>query len=160
MGVYCYKKEAYDREPLQIAAVLGPLHNTAFSKVCVFVVMENASIASRPHYRFDAFSTIHIETLENDRIARCHGDVSWTYKHTRLRYFRSSFSFWSVFRPFSTVHTNTICMRFRFDPLSRAFSNRCVFDENAQRISVDGRPKRIEMYAFSNKNALVWWKGP
>ena len=25
-----------------------------------------------------------------------------------------------------------------------------------ERISVDGRPKRIEMYAFSNKNALVW----
>ena len=48
-------------------------------------------------------------------------------------------------------------MRFRFDPLSRAFSNRrCVFNENAQRISVDGRPKRIEMYAFSMENALVW----
>ena len=25
-----------------------------------------------------------------------------------------------------------------------------------ERISVDGRPKRIEMYAFSNENALVW----
>ena len=46
--------------------------------------------------------------------------------------------------------------RIRFDPLSREFSNRRVFDENAQRISVDGRPKRIEMYAtFSNENALV-----
>ena len=31
-----------------------------------------------------------------------------------------------------------------------------VFDENAQRFSVDRRPKRIEMYAFSNENALVW----
>ena len=41
-------------------------------------------------------------------------------------------------------------MRFLFDPLSRAFSNRCVFDENAQRISVDVRPKRIEMYGFSS----------
>ena len=48
------------------------------------------------------------------------------------------------------------CMHFRFDPLSRAFSNRCVFDENAQRISVDGRPKCIEMYAVSNENALMW----
>ena len=57
------------------------------------------------------------------------------------------------------MYTDTICMRFRFDPLSRAFSNRCVFNENAQRISVDGRPKRIEMYAFLNKNELVW-KGP
>jgi len=40
---------------------------------------------------------------------------------------------------------NVICMHFRFDPLSRAFSNRCVFDENAQRISVDERPKRIDV---------------
>ena len=52
-------------------------------------------------------------------------------------------------------------MRFRFDPLSRAFSNRCVFIEkaqigNAQVISVNGKPKRIEMYAFSNENASVW----
>ena len=33
--------------------------------------------------------------------------------------------------------------------------DRYVFDENAQCISVDARPKRIEMYAFSNENALV-----
>ena len=30
------------------------------------------------------------------------------------------------------------------------------FDENAQRISVNGRPKRIKMYAFLNENALGW----
>ena len=52
------------------------------------------------------------------------------------------------FRRFSTVRTDTICMCFRFDPLSRVFSNRCVFDENAQRVSVVGRPKRIEVYAI------------
>ena len=52
---------------------------------------------SRPNYNFDAFSTIHTKTFENDsdRIIRC--DVSGTlceyYKHTRLRYFRSPFSF-------------------------------------------------------------------
>ena len=46
-------------------------------------------------------------------------------------------------------------MRIRFDQLSRAFSNRCVFDQKPQRISVDRRPKRIEMYAFSNERALV-----
>ena len=40
----------------------------------------------------------------------------------------------SVIDAFSTVHTNKICMRLRFDPLSRAFSNRCVFDQNPQRI--------------------------
>ena len=56
---------------------------------------------------------------------------------------------------FSTVHNNRICMRFRFDPLSRAFSNRRVFNENAKRIGVDGRPKRIEMCAFLNFNFLL-----
>ena len=40
---------------------------------------------------------------------------------------------------------NTIRRRFCFDRLSRAFSNRCVLDENAQRISVGGTPKRLEM---------------
>ena len=49
-----------------------------------------------------------------------------------------------------------ICMRFRLIRLvSQAFSNRCVFNENAQRISADGRPKRVELYAFSNQNALL-----
>ena len=58
----------------------------------------------------------------------------------------------------STVHTNTICMHFRLNHFQlRAFSNRCVFDENAnaKRISVSGRSRRIEMHAFSNENALV-----
>ena len=41
------------------------------------------------------------------------------YKHTRLRYLWSSFSF--CFVAFSTVYANALCMRFRFDPLSRAF---------------------------------------
>ena len=40
----------------------------------------------------------------------------------------------SVNDTFSTVHTNKIRIRLRFDPLSRAFSNRCVFDQNPQRI--------------------------
>ena len=44
----------------------------------------------------------------------------------------------------------------RFDTLSRAFSNRRVFDENAQRISVVwAEGKRIEMCAFLKENALV-----
>ena len=49
---------------------LGPVHTNAFSKVRVFSVIENASIDSRPHYRFDAFSTAHAKTFKNDRIAR------------------------------------------------------------------------------------------
>ena len=48
-------------------------------------------------------------------------------------------------------------MPFCFDPLlSTVFSNRCVFGGNAQRISVNRRPKRIKMYTFSNENAFVW----
>lgn len=57
---------------------------------------------------------------------------------------------------FSIVHTIAICMSFRFRPLSNAFLDRCVFDENAQRSSVDGRLKRIQMYVFSNEDAWLW----
>ena len=57
---------------------------------------------------------------------------------------------------FSIVHTITICMSFRFRPHSNAFLDRCVFDENAQRYSVDGRLKRIQMYVFSNEDAWLW----
>ena len=48
-------------------------------------------------------------------------------------------------------------MHFRFDILSKAFSNRCLYDEDAQHItiSLDGRPRRIELYAFSNEVALA-----
>ena len=56
------------------------------------------------------------------------------------------------FDAFWSIHTETIDMRSRFDPLSRAFSNRCVSDENAQRNSVERRPKRIEMSAFLSEN--------
>ena len=96
--------------------------------------------------------------FENDRIARC--DVSRTlYAHATKTQACAIFGHCFHFDALSIVHTNTICMRFCFDPLSRAFSNRCVLNENAQRISVDGRPKSIEMYAFSNENTLAW-KGP
>ena len=48
------------------------------SKSMRFRVNENALIDSRPHCNFDAFSTIHTKTFENDsdRITRC--DVSGT----------------------------------------------------------------------------------
>ena len=45
---------------------------------------------------------------------------------------------------------------FRFDSLSRAFLNGYIFHENGQLISVEGRPERIQMYAFSNNDALMW----
>ena len=40
-------------------------------------------------------------------------------------------------------------MRFWFDPSSTAFLHRCVFDEKAQSISVDRRPKNIIMERLS-----------
>ena len=45
-----------------------------------------------------------------------------------------------------------ILMRFRPFRPSTLMRYVCVFDENAQCITVDGRPKRIEMYAISNEN--------
>ncbi len=47
-----------------------------------------------------------------------------------------------------------ICIHFqqRFQIDAFSANTLSVFE----RISVDGRPKRIEMYAFSNENALVW----
>ena len=46
----------------------GPVHNYTFSKVCVFVVIDNESIDLRPHYRFDAFSTFPVKKF--DRVTR------------------------------------------------------------------------------------------
>ena len=46
---------------------------------------------------------------------------------------------------------------FSFRPTGtfKSVSNRRVFDVNVRCIRVDGKPKRIEMYAFSKENALV-----
>ena len=46
-------------------------------------------------------------------------------------------------------------MRFRYDPLSRVFSNRCVFDENAQRGSVDGRHNASKSIGFSGRGLRI-----
>ena len=52
--------------PLNISNDLGPVHTSAFSNVCMpFRKTENASIDSRPHYRFVVYSTVHAKTLEN-----------------------------------------------------------------------------------------------
>ena len=55
------------------------------------------------------------------------------------------------FDAFSTIHTETTDVRSRFDPLSRAFLTRYISDENAQRNSVDRRPKRIQISSFSKE---------
>ena len=48
----------------------------------------------------------------------------------------------------------SICIHFqqRFQIDAFSVNTLSVF----KRISVDGRPKRINLYAFSNENALVW----
>ena len=149
-----------NRFPLSSVArlVFGPVHADAFSKVCVFVVFENASIDSRLHYRFDAFSNIHTKTFENDSSTRF--NVIWNLcacpsmpgYNPRGTYDVIVFTLMR-FRPSTLIRY--VSVRFRFDPPSRAFSNRCVFDENAQRISVDGKPKRIEVHAFSKRKRTI-----
>ena len=86
----CNTQEKLEAMGILWALWKGPVHTSAFSKVCIFLVIKNASINSRSHYRSDAFLTVHTKTFQKDRIARCF--VSWT-----LWYFRSSFSSWFVF---------------------------------------------------------------
>ena len=138
--------------------VLGPVHADAFSKVCVFVVFENASIDARPHYRFDAFSNVHTKTFENDSSTRF--NAIWNLCACPSMPGYNSRGTYDVivfilmrFRPSTLIRY--VSVRFRFDPPSRAFSNRCVFNENAQPISVDGKPKRIEVHAFSKRKRSI-----
>ena len=92
------------------------------------------------------FGLSKTRTFESYRIARC--DVSWHATGTRAcDIFDHCFHF-DAFSTVLTVHINTICKRFRFDSLSRAFLNGYVFHENAQRISVERRHERIQIYAF------------
>ena len=77
-----------------------------------------------------------------------------------LEHFFATLHDYNLILKFSNVpeslHSNKMCIRFRIDLLSRAFSNQCVFDENARRISVDRKADiRIEMYALSNENVRV-----
>ena len=100
-----------------------------------------SSIDSRLHYRFDAFSTVHTKTFVSERIAHCDKVELYahhaTKTHAPVIFFGHRFYFDAFLTVISTVQSKMICMRFRFDPLSRAFSNRYVSDEKAQRISVD-----------------------
>ena len=72
--VLCHVWHAFVSTSRSLNLYEGPVHTNALSNVYVFVVIENASIYSRPHYRFYAFSNVLTKTFENDRIARC--DVS------------------------------------------------------------------------------------
>ena len=72
LSLSCRKMVNNNRMNARTFKLPGVVHTNAFSKVRDFVVIANASIYSRLHYRFDAFS--NVQTYENDRIARC--DIS------------------------------------------------------------------------------------
>ena len=56
---------------------------------------------------------------------------------------------------FSTFHSNTMWMRFRFGPLSRIFSNFQIDVFSMKTLDTVVWTDEIEMYAFSNENLLV-----
>ena len=62
------KKKSYDH-CMWIFSNYSPVHTDAFSKVCVFIVILNASINSRPHYRFDA---VRLSTLKGSKMIELH----------------------------------------------------------------------------------------
>ena len=71
-------------------------------------------------------------------IAHC--DVSWLFEHAT-----------------NTRACDIFSYRFHFDTFSTVFDHphlNDMYPEKAQRISVDGRPKRSEMYALSNETHL------
>ena len=127
--------------------------------ICCCRVHTNAfSLSSKTHRTIRVHTNVFMRSrlsTKRYRIARC--DVSWTlcacYKRTRSC---------DIFgHPFHSIRLRPstliryVCISVLIHLVSKAFSNRCVFDENSQHISADGRPKRVELYAFSNENALV-----
>ena len=90
------------------------------------------------------------KTFENHRIASC--DKSWSqcacYKHTLPAIFSVIVLILLGFRESTLIRYVCIFVWTTF---------KSVFDENAnaKRIRVSGRPRRIEMHAFENENALV-----
>ena len=101
---------------------INTFREVAALRPCSLVFIENSSIVSRPHYRFDTFSTVHTKPPENDRFAHCDVLVEF-YAHATKTRDCAIFGRLVHFDAFSTAYTNTICMRFVFYALSRAFSN-------------------------------------
>ena len=123
--------------------------------ICCCPVHTNAfSLSSKTHRTIRVHTNVFMRSrlsTKRYRIARCDVSCSACYKPTRLRYFHP---FHSIrLRPSTLIRY--VCISVLIHLVSKAFSNRCVFDENSQHISADGRPKRVELYAFSNENALV-----
>ena len=125
---------------LTLIGALGPVHTNAFSERI------DRFTSTLPFWC--VYDSTHRKTFEDDRMARC--DVC-RRKLDSLRMLQTdAFAIFPFtvfilmrFQPSSTVHIDMMYNRFRFDPLSRAFSNRWVFDEYAQHVSVDGRRKNV-----------------
>ena len=77
---------------------------------------------------FRLFTLKHLKTVELHIVTQVE-----LYTYATNTYTCDSLGHRFHFDTFFTVDTNTICMHFRFDPPSLAFSNRCIFDDNAQR---------------------------
>ena len=96
-----------------------------------------------PHYRYEAFSTLHTKTFENDSY------TLWRKLNTcacDLLIHRFHFDAFSTV--FDRLHLCDMYTRFCFDPLSWTYLNRCVFGENDQRFSVGGPD-------WTNRNVCV-----
>ena len=123
----------------------GSVHTDAFSLVCVSVVIENAPTDSCPLY-------LRTSTLKRSKMIQLQV-VTYVelYRHHTNTRACDSLGHRFHFDAFSTVfdrpHKNDMYAFSFWSRLSRALSNRCVFDKNAERFSEDGKPKRIEMYA-------------
>ena len=105
--------------------------------------MENGSIDSPPHYRFDAFSTVHTKTLGNYRVAGC--KISLNSMRMLQTYapalFCNSLSSYAIIA-FSL-------MRFRSFRPSTLIRYVCVF------VSIHLHFERLQIDAFSMKTLSV-----
>ena len=104
-----------------------PLVKCFWQCICLGPVHTNAFLFSSKTHRSIRVHTIvlmrfRLSTLKHYKTIELHVN-SMSRLQTHVRAIFSVIVFILMrFRPFLTVHTNKICMRFCFDPLSRAFS--------------------------------------
>ena len=127
------------------------------SRVSVF-------IASKTHRSIRVYTTVLMRFLLSLEL---HVELCGHAANTRsLDIFGHRFHF----DAFSTVHIKTIYVRFRFDPLSRAFSNRCfswkrLGNQCGRGLSADNRKRiktrvrtRIDGSVFGGIEKAYFWK--
>ena len=100
---------------------------TYFRKINVYKLIRGA---------FSSKQAIKVEIRPINKVKLGHPDASDVIVHTK-----------TLTAVFKNLHSRE---HFQKPPFSKTYTS--VFD----RISVDGRQKRIKKYAFSNENALVW----